>query len=392
MESIARKFVSKFSALLLAGLLMVFGMTNCNVSGGSDDDDDSGTVSCVEDDVCQLACADDPDCAGTGEDDAEDDDTSDCTDADGDSHDAYDNEGCPSGDDNCDNDPNNWTATGCSSCVDSDDDGYGDNCDPGTDCNDEDNTIYAGCPTVGPMVSIPEGCFDMGDSFSEGNSEELPVHNVCISAFKMDVHEVTNAEYKECVDAGICSAPGDAVSTTRSSYYGDPTYDDYPIIYIDWNDAVYYCSWAGKRLPTEAEWEYAARGGHAGYRFPRGDTISCTSANYSSSTSYSFDTEGSDGDCVGDTTEVESYAANSYGLYDMTGNVWEWVSDWYDSGYYSVSSTNDPQGPISGTKRVLRGGSFLSLPWNNRVSFRGNNDPNQRWHYYFGFRCAASGN
>ena len=230
------------------------------------------------------------------------------------------------------------------------------------------------------MNQIPADCFDMGDHFSEGGGDELPVHNVCISAFAMDLHEVTNAEYKACVDEAGCNAPGYSNSYTRASYYGNPTYDDYPVIYVDWNQATAYCSWAGKRLPTEAEWEYAARGGLSGKRYPWGDTISGSDANYYNSGDPWDD----------DTSPVEYYPDNGYGLYDMAGNVWEWVNDWYDSGYYSSSPTNDPPGPVSGTYRVLRGGGWFYYPDFLRASYRYFSTPTDQFDS-LGFRCVSSG-
>jgi formylglycine-generating enzyme required for sulfatase activity len=231
----------------------------------------------------------------------------------------------------------------------------------------------------GPDVLIPTGCFDMGDAFSEGDADELPVHNVCITGFYMDVHEVTNAEYKACVDAGSCTAPSNSTSSTRGTYYGNATYDNFPVIFVDWNQATDYCTWAGKRLPTEAEWEYAARGGLSGKRYPWGDTISGTDANYRDS-----------GDAWdNDTSQVEYYAPNGYGLYDMSGNVNEWLNDWYDAGYYSVSPANDPQGTASGTLRVFRSGSWLSSVFNLRASSRIMVNPDYSGHNV-GFRCASA--
>ena len=251
-------------------------------------------------------------------------------------------------------------------------------------CGGDDQQTRGPPPTPpGMAAKIPAGCFDMGDAFTEGSLDELPVHNVCISAFEMDVHEVTNAEYKACVDDGACAAPDAADSATRPSYYGNPFYAGFPVIHVDWYQAEDYCTWAEKRLPTEAEWEYAARGGLAGKRYPWGDTISGSDANYSDS--------GDPWD--NDTSKVEYYdpqptSPNGYGLYDMAGNVWEWVNDWYQGGYYTVSSpSSDPQGPASGTDRVLRGGSWRYDTYFLRVAYRSRPDP-VSGRGAIGFRCA----
>ncbi len=253
------------------------------------------------------------------------------------------------------------------------DDGFDNDCDGKIDGDDPD---CQGGSTVGPMALIPSGCFNMGDAFSEGSSDELPVHNVCITSdFYMDVHEVTNSEYAACVSGGGCTAPGYSSSYSRGSYYGNPTYDNFPVIWVDWNQATAYCAWAGKRLPTEAEWEYAARGGLSGKRYPWGDTATaCVDANYDW--------------CIGDTSEVESYPANGYGLYDVGGNVYEWVNDWYQSDYYSTSPTNDPPGPASGTYRVLRGGGWHITSGTLRVANRYNLSPTAQ-SVFIGFRCAG---
>jgi len=229
-------------------------------------------------------------------------------------------------------------------------------------------------------ASISAGCLNMGDAFSEGSADELPVHNVCLSSFQISKYEVTNSQYKACVDAAVCSAPSNNSSDSRTSYYGNTDYDNYPVIYVNWNQASSYCAWVSGRLPTEAEWEFAARGGLADKRHPWGDSdLTCTfgasnGAQYSSCS-------------PNDTVSVGSFGSNGYGLYDMTGNVSEWIHDWYSSGYYSSSPTNDPQGPSSGSYRVIRGGDYGMFAAELRVSCRDYFDPVSSYHY-FGFRCA----
>ena len=222
------------------------------------------------------------------------------------------------------------------------------------------------------MVLVPAGSFDMGSGES---SDEQPVHTVYVDAFYMDEYEVTNAQYWKFMSATGHREP-------RYWDDSDSNQPNQPVIGVDWNDAVAYARWAGKRLPTEAKWEYAARGGLEGKKYPWGDPISTSQANY--------------GNYVGKTVPVGSYSANGYGLYDMAGNVYEWCSDWYDENYYSSSPSRNPQGPSSGSYRVFRGGSWddntfdSSWVFNLRVAYRNYSIPSVTFNLnIIGFRCVS---
>jgi formylglycine-generating enzyme required for sulfatase activity len=220
------------------------------------------------------------------------------------------------------------------------------------------------------MVKVPAGEFTMGSD--EGGSDEQPVHIVYLDAFYIDKTEVTNDQYRKCVESEACDAPSNTI------YYDDANYAQHPVVYVDWYKAEAYCKWVGKRLPTEAEWEKAARGTD-GRTYPWGEVINCYHAQYK--------------ECLDQTApqtvpvESKPKGAGPYGTLGMAGNVWEWVDDWYDEYYYSQSPARNPPGPKSGELQVIRGGSWNDVPFNVRSALRYWSDPTKKGNN-MGFRCA----
>ena len=230
------------------------------------------------------------------------------------------------------------------------------------------------------LIRIEAGKFAMGsvagsDPFAE--KTEKPQHMIHIADFWIEQTEVSNALYSICVTAGICTPPSIIASKTHSDYYNNSVYTNYPVINVNYDQAKAYCEWVGARLPTEAEWEKAAR--YPDDRlYPWGDTAPNSNlVNYSGN--------------IGDTTPVTSYApgATPLGVLNMAGNVWEWVADWYAPDYYSVSPDKDPTGPATGTQRVVRGGSYGSEPQFLRTTNRFSRDPNKGYDSV-GFRCVTT--
>ena len=213
-------------------------------------------------------------------------------------------------------------------------------------------------------VQIPAGHFLMGDT----RDKNAPVHKVYLDAYWVDTREVTNAQYREFVTSTGHAAP---------RYWGESKYNDsnQPVVGVSWNDANAYCSWKGKRLPTEAEWERAARGVQSRL-YPWGDRFDVTRTN-------TRETRNRRPMPVGTFPE----GATSEGLLDMSGNVWEWCWDWFDDGYYRVSPLNNPTGPEAGKKRVIRGGGW-SAPHIHMARRRG--EKPDKTYPSLGFRCARS--
>jgi len=243
------------------------------------------------------------------------------------------------------------------------------------------------------QVYIPPGSFLMG---SDLGVNERPVHMVELEGFWMDEHEVTNAQYaaflndpenqeeghKPWLNTDDESIP---LTLTGETWEPETYYEDRPVVDVTWYGARAYCEWAGRRLPTEAEWEKAARGGLKGKNYPWGDQNPVCQANLENGARFDDDL-----DCNNrGTAKVKSYSPNNYGLYDMAGNVWEWVNDRYFAYYYNISPEAQPPGPTIGLSRVLRGGGWFTDAYYARTAYRNWERPENSVNV-IGFRCAAS--
>jgi formylglycine-generating enzyme required for sulfatase activity len=233
-------------------------------------------------------------------------------------------------------------------------------------------------------VYIPGGSFIMGSN--SGYSDERPSHQVTLDDYWIDKTEITNFMYGLCVQDGKCPPP------SNMKYYSENKYADYPVGYVNWFNAEAYCSWAGRRLPTEAEWEKAARGTD-GRTYPWGNDFGCQFGNFDDENQYDSDMVKGGPNCDGfiDASPVGSFpnGVSPYGIFDMSGNVWEWVADWYGESYYRRSPNDNPTGPSSGDERVIRGGSWNYLEVVMRTSNRLKQLPTESYSY-IGFRCATS--
>ncbi|WP_199246030.1 formylglycine-generating enzyme family protein [Leifsonia sp. AG29] len=278
------------------------------------------------------------------------------------------------------------------------------------------------------QVTIPAGVFVMGDSSGDRNpgDGEAPLHEVTLDSFTIDATSVTNDDFGRFVDAtgyvteaesfGFSAVFHLALAASAEDVVGQPPetpwwlgvrgadwrhpggpassltgVGDHPVTHVSWNDAVAYCAWAGRRLPTEAEWEYAARGGLAGAKYPWGDAEVDDNGWLANIWQGVFPIVNTEDDGYLTTAPVRSFAPNGYGLWQMVGNVWEWCADWYSPDYYRRSPAQDPAGPVKGTSRVMRGGSYLChISYCNRYrnSARSHNTPNSSTGN-MGFRTVA---
>ncbi|MGH2538490.1 MAG: formylglycine-generating enzyme family protein, partial [Candidatus Promineifilaceae bacterium] len=252
-------------------------------------------------------------------------------------------------------------------------------------------------PLVGPktgmrMLYLAPGPFRMGND--EGQPEEAPAHMLRMNAYFIDETEVTNGHYAACVEDGACRPPATSRATFHEAYYGDPDFANYPVLFVSWFAARDFCNWREARLPTEAEWERAASFDFSeGIKtiYPWGDEFDGLRLNFCDAGCWTENRNSEFDDGQVDTAPVMHYPAgqSAAGLYDMAGNVMEWVNDWYDSAYYARSSEIHPLGPLEGEVKAIRGGSWLSNADEVRTTSRTSFEPAVS-RANLGFRCAVS--
>jgi formylglycine-generating enzyme required for sulfatase activity len=241
-------------------------------------------------------------------------------------------------------------------------------------CKSDETNAFGVCLAASSMIKIPAGEFTMGKN-EEGRPHN-PEHKVTLKEFFIDQTEVTVEQYQACVTCGICPAPQrDGSHTGREPYYGNDKYKNFPVIYVSWTDAKTYCEGIGKQLPTEAQWEKAARG-EDGRDYPWGSTEPTkTLANFNGN--------------LNDTAPVTDFDAGKSpsGVLNLAGNVWEWVADSYSATYYGKSPAADPTGPETGPVKVIRGGGFTSSSEQLRTFLRAS-EAETSGYSHLGFRCA----
>jgi len=244
------------------------------------------------------------------------------------------------------------------------------------------------------MVYVPAGDFLQGSmpADPEARDVEMPQRTVSLDAFWIDRTETTTAQYQRCVQDGACPRPQDTSSRQRSFYFGNADFAQYPVIWVSWNMADAYCRWAGRRLPTEAEWEKAARGAD-GRLFPWGNELPTSSTANICDANCPYEwADRSQNDGYWDTAPAEAFPAGAspYGALNMAGNVWEWVADFYDPNYYQVAPPTNPPGPETAGSHVLRGGSWQNTWAFVRTTTRDRETRFPENLYNVGFRCARS--
>ena len=272
---------------------------------------------------------------------------------------------------------------------------------------------FTACGAKNDLTSIPKGMVLIkGGKFKMGTDDgmpfEAPVHNVTVRSFLIDEHEVTVAEFTEFVKAtgykteaeefgssGAFNIHTGKWQMTSGANWRHPegsdstTQPQEPVVQVSWNDAAAYAKWVGKRLPTEAEWEFAARGGLEGKRYAWGNDLRPNGKPLANWWQGIFPANNTVEDGFLMRAPVESFAPNGYGLYDVAGNAWEWCSDWYGDDYYALSPDTEPSGPVAGEERVIRGGSWMcaeNFCTNYRVAARSHSTPETGLNN-LGFRC-----